>query len=93
MSEFLELQDCARCRKDTHAHGYLPNHYYVEKLLGNLIGLGRLMSFVARETDLKVGALTVVSTHAQIDQPNGRRRSDIGAMIAKFDHAAAPLAA
>jgi hypothetical protein len=69
------------------------NHFYVEKLLGNLIGLGRLMSFVARETDLKVGALTIVSTHAQIDQPDGRRRSDIGAMIAKFDQAAAPLAA
>ena len=69
------------------------NHFYVEKLLGNLIGLGRLMSFVARETDLKVGALTVVSTHAQIDQPDGRRRSDIRAMVAKFDQAAASLAA
>jgi hypothetical protein len=73
------------------------NHFYVEKLLGNLIGLGRLMDFVAREADLKVGALTVISTHAEIDQPkrNGKTstRSEIGAMIAKFDQAAAPLAA
>jgi len=73
------------------------NHFYVEKLLGNLIGLGRLMDFVAREASLKVGALTVVSTHAEIDQPkrNGKSasRSDIEAMIAKFDQAAAPLAA
>lgn len=73
------------------------NHFYIEKLLGNLIGLGRLMDFVAREAGLKVGALTVISTHAEIDQPrrNGRpaSRSDIAAMIAKFDQAAAPLAA
>lgn len=73
------------------------NHFYVEKLLGNLIGLGRLMDFVAHEADLKVGALTVISTHAEIDQPrrNGKAasRSDITAMIAKFDQAAVSLAA
>jgi thymidylate synthase len=43
------------------------NHYYIERLLGNLIGLGRLMAFVARETGVTVGDLTVVSTHAEID--------------------------
>lgn len=73
------------------------NHFYVEKLLGNLIGLGRLMDFVAREAGLKVGALTVISTHAEIDQPkrNGKAasRAEIEAMIAKFDQAATPLAA
>jgi hypothetical protein len=73
------------------------NHFYIEKLLGNLIGLGRLMEFVAQEASLRVGALTVISTHAEIDQPrrNGRpaSRSDITAMIAKFDQAGAPLAA
>jgi hypothetical protein len=68
------------------------NHFYIEKLLGNLIGLGRLMSFVARESGVEVGPLTVVSTHAEIDQPRGARRSDIQAMIAKFDQAAeAPI--
>jgi hypothetical protein len=69
------------------------NHFYIEKLLGNLIGLGRLMAFVAREADLRVGALTVISTHAEIDLPNRGRRSDLAAMIARFDQAAAPLAA
>jgi hypothetical protein len=43
------------------------NHFYIEKLLGNLIGLGRLMAFVAAETGTKVGALTVLSTHAEVD--------------------------
>ena len=69
------------------------NHFYVEKLLGNLIGLGRLMAFVAREAGLQVGALTVVSTHAEIDHPGGARRQDIAAMIADFDQASASLAA
>lgn len=69
------------------------NHFYVEKLLGNLIGLGRLMAFVARETDIRVGPLTVISTHAEIDQPGGARRNDIGTMIARFDQANAPMAA
>ncbi len=67
------------------------NHFYIEKLLGNLIGLGRLMAFVAREANLNVGALTVVSTHAQIDQPGHVRRADIEAMIGRFDTASRPL--
>ncbi|MHB0670025.1 thymidylate synthase family protein [Roseomonas mucosa] len=67
------------------------NHYYIEKLLGNLIGLGRLMSFVAREAELAVGSLTVVSTHAEIDQPANAKRGDIRALLAQFDQAVAPL--
>lgn len=47
------------------------------------------MEFVARESDLKVGELTVISTHAEIDHPGGKRRSDIAAMIKQFDQASA----
>ena len=43
------------------------NQYYIEKLLGNLIGLGRVLAFVAKETNMGVGSLTVLSTHAKID--------------------------
>lgn len=57
------------------------NHYYVEKLLGNLIGLGRLMAFVAAEAGTKIGSLTVVSTHATIDLPKASRQ-EIGTLIA-----------
>jgi len=69
------------------------NHFYIEKLLGNLVGLGRLMAFVGRETGLQVGPLTVVSTHAEIDQPDGARRRDINSMLAQFDQVSASLAA
>jgi hypothetical protein len=66
------------------------NHFYIEKLLGNLIGLGRLMAFVGRESGVAVGPLTVVSTHAEIDRPGGAHRPDIAAMIGRFDQAGAP---
>jgi hypothetical protein len=56
------------------------NHYYVEKLLGNLIGLGRLMSFVAAETGALVGPLTVISTHAFVDAPT-KSRKDVARLI------------
>ena len=52
------------------------NHYYIEKLLGNLIGLGRLMAYIAKETETQVGNLTVVSTHATIDLPQSASRQD-----------------
>lgn len=43
------------------------NHTYITRCLGNLIGLGRLQSFVANETGYQVGSLTCVSTHAELD--------------------------
>lgn len=43
------------------------NHYYMERLLGNLIGLGRLMEFIAKDVKIDIGDLTIVSTHAEID--------------------------
>ncbi len=69
------------------------NHYYIEKLLGNLIGLGRLMSFVARETGFEVGSLTVVSTHATVDQPGSASRAELKALLDQFDQTMVPLAA
>ena len=59
------------------------NHYYIEKLLGNLIGLGWLMNFIAMETGIGVGSLTVLSTHAKIDQPHGCKRKDVRDLLSK----------
>lgn len=44
------------------------NHTYITRCLGNLIGLGRLQSFVAKEARVKMGSLTVISTHAELDK-------------------------
>lgn len=43
------------------------SHNYMQRLLGNLVGLGRLQYFIARETGLKVGQLTINSTFARLD--------------------------
>lgn len=43
------------------------NHFYIARLLGNMIGLGRLLEFVATESDTNIGSLTIVSTHAEVD--------------------------
>ncbi len=57
------------------------NHYYIEKLLGNLIGLSRLMAFIAEEAGVGVGSLTIISTHAVVDAPKGARRTDISKLL------------
>ena len=55
------------------------NHHYMQRLLGDMIGLGRLMKFVADEAAVGVGDLTIVSTRAEIDTVGTNR--DIAALI------------
>lgn len=43
------------------------SHHYCARALGNLIGLGQLLSFVATESGLSVGSLSCLSTHAELD--------------------------
>jgi thymidylate synthase len=52
---------------DVHLTAIYRSHYYCERALGNLIGLAQLLNFVADETELGVGSLTCVSTHAVLD--------------------------
>jgi hypothetical protein len=42
-------------------------HHYCARGLGNLIGLARLLKFVASETGLQTGTLTCLSTYAELD--------------------------
>lgn len=53
------------------------NHTYITRLLGNLIGLGRLQAFVAKQVGLKLGSLTIISTHAELD------KGDWGIVVAR----------
>ena len=57
------------------------NHFYIEKLLGNIIGLGRLMDFIAKEGKVQVGAMTLISTHAVVDRPKSATTGEIGALL------------
>jgi hypothetical protein len=67
------------------------NHFYVEKLLGNLIGLGRLLKFLATEGRVGLGSLTVVSTHAEIDMAKWSR-TELTELLTRCDQESAKLA-
>ena len=56
------------------------NHYYVQKTLGNLLGLGRLLEFIARESGFEVGTLTVNSTSARLDT-EGWGKADVLSLV------------
>lgn len=69
------------------------NHFYIEKLLGNLIGLGQLMKFIADEAGVEVGQLTIISTHAEVDTGRGAwNRRDLADLIDRCDQANAQFA-
>lgn len=50
-----------------HLTAMYRSHHYCARALGNLLGLAQLLSFVAKEAELKVGTLTCLSTHAVLD--------------------------
>ncbi|TPJ38870.1 hypothetical protein FJ434_22850 [Mesorhizobium sp. B2-5-13] len=59
-------------------------HYYVQRLLGNLVGLARLQYFLAHEAGQEIGPLTINSTYAKLDTGAGGRWNlgDIDALLA-----------
>lgn len=52
------------------------NHAYITRCLGNLIGLGRLQEFVAKQVGIPVGSLTCISTRAELDVGKPEKRKD-----------------
>jgi hypothetical protein len=46
---------------------FYRSHWYVARALGNLIGLARLQTFVARQAGVAVGPLTIVASEAVLD--------------------------
>ncbi len=78
---FLSFKLLPGVKKKLMLTAIYRNHYYIEKLLGNLIGLGWLMAFVAKEGGIEIGSLTVLSTHAKIDQPDGITRDRISRLL------------
>ena len=75
---FIELKpdDAGRL----HMMAVYRNHYYVQKTLGNLIGLGRLLAFIARESGFETGTLTIQSTHAELEV-DAWKKSDVMSLV------------
>lgn len=53
---------------------FYRSHWYVARALGNLIGLARLQTFVARSAGARVGSLTIIASEAVLDV-SGKGRS------------------
>jgi hypothetical protein len=43
------------------------SHFYIQRALGNLIGLSNLLLFVSKETKQNIGPLTINATYAKLD--------------------------
>jgi hypothetical protein len=51
---------------------FYRSHYYVQRALGNLLGLAHLQNFVAEQAGLAVGPLVCISSMAQLDVSSGQ---------------------
>ncbi len=60
-------------RRKLHLTALYRNHHYISHAYGNLLGLGRLMNFVAEQVGVGVGELVTVSTHADGEVNKGRQ--------------------
>jgi hypothetical protein len=70
------------------------SHYYVQKTLGNLLGIAQLQGFVANETGLNIGPLICHSTYATLERDAGEwGKSDIEKLIKDCHKAAESKAA
>lgn len=65
-----------------HMMAIYRSHFYLQKALGNLIGLGELLGFIARESGFDVGTLTVNSTAAQLER-DGWNKADVDQLLTR----------
>ncbi len=69
-----------------HIYATYRNHYYVQKTLGNILGIVDLQAFIAREAGFEVGTLTLHSTSGTLetsDVPWGK--NDIRKLISECE--------
>ena len=58
-------------------------HFYIERFLGNMLGLAQLQRFVCDETGLEPGPILCVSTLAKVETGESWGREDVRALIRK----------
>jgi thymidylate synthase len=56
-----------------HMSAQYRNHYLVERGYGNYLGLGELLEYICRSTNLRVGELLVVAGRAELDHAGKKR--------------------
>lgn len=54
---------------------FYRSHYYLERALGNLVGLARLQEFVALEAGCSTGPLTLIASEARLESELGSTKA------------------
>jgi hypothetical protein len=67
--------------KQLHLNATYRSHYYVERALGNLIGLAGLLAFMAKESSHEVGTLAINATFAKLDWANFRGKTEVSKLL------------
>jgi hypothetical protein len=74
--------------------GFYRSHFYVQRALGNLLGLAHLQHFIAKETGLELGPLVCHSSMAQLElQSRKWGKADVAALVGQARAARQPAAA
>ena len=64
--------------------GFYRSHFYIQRALGNLLGLAHLQNYIAKETGLELGPLVCHSSMAQLESHSGKwGKSDVTELIAQ----------
>lgn len=64
--------------------GFYRSHFYVQRALGNLLGLAHLQHFIAKEAGLEMGPLVCHSSMAQLElQTKKWGKADVAALVAQ----------
>jgi hypothetical protein len=74
--------------------GFYRSHFYIQRALGNLLGLAHLQHFIAKETGLEMGPLVCHSSMAQLElQSRKWGKGDVKELIAEAHSAQRQAAA
>lgn len=70
---------------DVRLTAFYRSHFYLERALGNLVGLARLQQFVAKETGASAGPLTLVAAEARLESELGATKAaGVTEFLSKF---------
>ncbi len=67
------------------------NQYYIERALGNFLGLAELQHFVSSQVGLQEGLLTIHAFHAEIEDRSARL-DEVDELLSTCRHGVGPRA-
>ena len=86
----LKVEPTNEERPRVHLTAVYRSQYFVDKALGNLLGLSNLLFFVCRQASLKPGTLVCHATYAQLDAQAWKLR-EVRALLDECEALYAPV--